>query len=241
VGRAELEILINRLNSLGYSINTFETYCKHKCYIASSMDHLKHMFIIPDDVEHIYDLSGDQDIYNTEIFEYMSDVKGALKVIGGESLISTQDIFGGCGAQSIDLGSFNTSNVIDMSCMFGCCAAHSLDLRSLNTSNVANMSYMFSACKAQSINLSSFNTSNVTNMSNMFSGCAAQSLDLRSFDTSRVTNMDDMFGGCTAQSLDLTSFNISNVTDMRRMFLCCGAQIKINDPKLKDQLQRDRR
>ena len=50
----------------------------------------------------------------------------------------------------------------------------SINLSSFNTNNVNNMSYMFSDCSSlKSINLSSFNTNNVTDMSNMFSYCSS--------------------------------------------------------------------
>ena len=51
--------------------------------------------------------------------------------------------------ESIDLSSFNTSNVIDMSCMFsGCSSLKSIDLSSFNTSNVIDMTLMFSNCSS---------------------------------------------------------------------------------------------
>ena len=60
-----------------------------------------------------------------------------------------------------------------MSHMFrGCESLKSIDLSSFNTNNVINMSGMFFGCESlKSIDLSSFNTNNVTNMSSMFSGC----------------------------------------------------------------------
>ena len=80
-------------------------------------------------------------------------------------------MFSGCSSlASLDLSSFNTSNVMDMRSMFnGCSSLTSLDLSSFNTSNVTDMSVMFSGCSSlASLDLSSFNTSNVTDMSSMF-------------------------------------------------------------------------
>ena len=51
-------------------------------------------------------------------------------------------------ATSLDLSSFDTSNVTDMSWMFEISAATSLDLSSFDTSNVTNMSWMFFGSKA---------------------------------------------------------------------------------------------
>ena len=57
---------------------------------------------------------------------------------------------------------------------YNCYSLKSIDLSSFNTSNVNNMSYMFSECYSlKSIDLSSFNTSNVKdfNLDNIFYGC----------------------------------------------------------------------
>ena len=51
--------------------------------------------------------------------------------------------------KSIDLSSFNTSNVKNMCMMFRYCSSLiSIDLSSFNTSNVKNMSYMFDRCSS---------------------------------------------------------------------------------------------
>ncbi|MDE7253586.1 MAG: BspA family leucine-rich repeat surface protein [Acetatifactor sp.] len=64
----------------------------------------------------------------------------------------------------------------------------SLDLSSFDTHNVTNMSHMFHGCtNLTSLNLSSFDTSNVTTMEYMFSNCQnLASLDLSSFDMRNV-------------------------------------------------------
>ena len=76
-----------------------------------------------------------------------------------------------------------------------CNSLASLDLRSFNTSNVANMGSMFFGCSSlTSLDLSSFDTSNVREMNGMFSICSSLlSLDVSLFDTSNVANMGWMF------------------------------------------------
>ena len=89
-------------------------------------------------------------------------------------LISTSFIFYKCMAiNSIDLSSFNTNNVTDMSSMFDECSSLKLiDLSSFNTNNVTNMSAMFfNFIQLKSIDLSSFDTTNVVNMRWMFNLC----------------------------------------------------------------------
>ena len=118
----------------------------------------------------------------------------------------------------------NTSEVKDMSWMFfNCESLKSLDLRSFDTRKVTNMSSMFDCKSLTSLDVSSFNTSNVTNMFGMFGYCYdLTSLDLKSFNTEKVTDMGWMFAGCTSlKSLDLSSFVTSNVTNMDAMFYNC--------------------
>ena len=138
--------------------------------------------------------------------------------INDKPMVSMDSMFYGSVATSIDVSSFDTSNVTNMRSMFRGSKATSLDLSSFNTSKVTNMDYMFDSSAATSINLSNFDTSSVTSMESMFNGSAATSLDLSSFDTSKVTTMRQMFQSSAATILNLSSFNTLNVTDMSNMF-----------------------
>ena len=123
---------------------------------------------------------------------------------------------------SLDLSSFDTSQVTDMRYMFSeLSSLTDLNLSNFDTSQVTDMSYMFSELSSLTdLNLSNFNTSKVTNMESMFDGMSKlTSLDLSSFDTSHVTNMSLMFSFASKlASLNLSNFNTSQVTLMSRMF-----------------------
>lgn len=122
----------------------------------------------------------------------------------------------------------------------GCSSLTSLDLSSFDTSNVTGMGGMFSGCsKLATLDLSSFNTSNVKGnsgsprgMSEMFSGCSSLiNLDLSSFDTSNVGYMSRMFDGCLRlETLNLSSFNARSVVDMGSMFKGCQSLKTISFP-----------
>ena len=80
--------------------------------------------------------------------------------------------------ESLDLSSFDTSNVTNMSWMFSGgngginIARLSLDLSNFNTNNLNKMYGMFdSSMNLKTINLSSFDTKNVYNFSQMFNNC----------------------------------------------------------------------
>ena len=121
---------------------------------------------------------------------------------------------------------FDTSNVTNMNQMFatwdGVSQLKTINLSSFKTSKVTNMSGMFAGLtELTELDLSNFDTSSVTNMGQMFEGLSKiTELDLSSFDTSNVTNMGGMFNKCSSlKALDLSNFNTKKVTGMVNMFL----------------------
>ena len=138
--------------------------------------------------------------------------------INNKPIISMSYMFKDSKAATLDLSSFDTSNVTNMYYMFCYSKATTLNLNSFDTSNVTDMGDMFVGSKATSLDLSNFDTSKVTNMAEMFGGSAATTLDVSNFDTSKVIYMTGMFSSSQATILDLSSFDTSNVTDMSFMF-----------------------
>ena len=158
---------------------------------------------------------------------------------------------------SLNLNSFNTSQVTSMKEMFsGCQKLISLNLKSFNTSKVTTMENMFYNChNLESLNLNSFNTPKVTTMKNMLFNChnlqklilgefkntlttimtgifqncsKLKSLDLSKFYTPKVKNMNNVFyNDHSLKSLDLSSFVTSQVTNMASMFFGCKGLIML--------------
>lgn len=129
----------------------------------------------------------------------------------------------------LNLSNFNTSKVTNMESMFdGMSKITNLNLSSFDTSHVTNMDLMFSfTSKLVSLNLSNFNTSQVTVMNRMFANMPnLASLDLSSFDTSQVTEMSYMFYNTpNLTSLDLSTFDTSKVTDMNNIFALANSYV----------------
>ncbi len=142
----------------------------------------------------------------------------ACTYINNKPVVSMSHMFTDSKATTIDLSSFDTSNVTNMTWMFRSTQVTTLNLSSFNTSNVTNMASMFGSSKLTTLDLSNFDTSSVTNMASMFDYSKITSLNLSNFDTSNVTNMNGMFFNSQATTLDVSSFNTSNVTDMNGMF-----------------------
>ena len=138
------------------------------------------------------------------------------------NVINMSLMFAGCSSlTSLDVSGFNTEKVTCMSCMFVECKSLSeLDVSNFNTSKVTDMSLMFSLCKSlKYLDVSKFDTINVTNMFCMFQSVQCEELDVSNFNTSKVTNMSFMFGNATQlKSLDVSNFDTSNVSSMNYMF-----------------------
>ena len=125
--------------------------------------------------------------------------------------------------ETVDLASFNTSEVTTMNTMFYMMnSIKSIDVSGFNTSKVNDMNSMFDQTGViEELNLSSFDTSNVIDMKWMFFGLnKLKKLNLTNFDTSKVTNMYGMFDAMTdVDEIKFgTNFNTRNVTNMGRMF-----------------------
>lgn len=92
----------------------------------------------------------------------------------------------------------------------------SIELRSFDASNVTDMYYMFRLCDSlEYVDLSSLETSKVVDMSGMFEGCISlPELDLSNFNITKVQYMNKMFYRCTALSkINLGSMDFTNVLD----------------------------
>ncbi len=130
-------------------------------------------------------------------------------------------------------GGFNISPITtSLAYMFyNCSKIQSLNLSSFNTSNITSMLYMFYSCTSlTSLNISSFDTSKVTSFENMFYNCSSiTSIDVSNFDTSLATTIAGMFGSCSSLiNLDVSNFKTSNVQSMQRLFSGCTNLQNIN-------------
>ena len=142
------------------------------------------------------------------------------------NIISMDFLFGECSNLKLLKGitSWNTSNVKNMFGLFSrCYNLTSLNLSTWDTSKVTDMGSLFENCyKLESINLSNWNTMNVSNMQAMFQNCGIISLDLSKLDTRLVTNISYMFNLCDKlKNLDLSGWDTTNITNMNLMFGGC--------------------
>jgi len=119
------------------------------------------------------------------------------------------------------MGSWNVSNIKDMSGLFEGCDLLTEDLNDWDVSNVEDMSHMFAGCDLFNQPLDKWNVSNVKDMSYMFHECKRFNKNLNDWNVSNVENMKNMFFGCSFFNQPLDKWNVSNVTDMSFMFYNC--------------------
>lgn len=152
-----------------------------------------------------------------------SPIPNPGSMYNGMPVTNLFNIFSALTATSLDLSTFDTSRVNDMTQMFYNITTTTVNMSNLDTSRAVDMGSMFMKSKISTLDLSNFNTKNVTKMTHMFSESSATTLDVTKFDTSNVTTMLGMFYSADALTLDLSNFNTSKVTNMSQMFALSSA------------------
>jgi len=200
-----------KLNILGTSTNKVEHFKKSPVAPAASMNAVN-----IEDEESDYEIKLWLDPTDKTAYYYTEPEKVYLNENARRMFYVMSSL------TTLNLSSFDTSKVTDMSDMFTYMSSlTTLNLSSFDTSKVTNMSNMFAHMRQlTALNLSNFNTSQVTDMGYMFEDMSNLiTLNLSSFDTSKVTNMGAMFEGMSGlTTLNLSNFDTSQVTDMGYMF-----------------------
>ena len=150
-------------------------------------------------------------------------------------VINMRDMFFGAKMESLDLNSFNTSNVTSLFGTFqDCTNLKELKVDNWNTSKVTEMgeqlgyySYggTFQNCSSLvELNISTWDTSNVIGMGRMFDRCVnLDQLDVSNFNTSNVKSFYSMFYYCkNLREINTEKFNTSNAIYINDMFNSCS-------------------
>lgn len=200
-------------------------------------------FADPDILKNVKKIQFDQHLKLIGDFGYW------FRFVKDERLINLTEISG--------LSNINTSEVTSMKGMFYASKIKSLDLSSWDTSAVTDMSYMFTDMFIDSddgsLNIGgdfASNAKNVKDMTFMFNGCAnLTKIDgVKNLNTSSVTSMKNMFhGDYNLTELDLSHFNTEKVTDMGDMlsYLICLNYLDLSsfdttqNPNMKNMLAND--
>ncbi len=144
-----------------------------------------------------------------------------------ESLTTVGYMFRSCGKNvangaTINLAGFTTPKVKSMNLMFSGSGFTSLNLGSFSSTELTDMSNMFSQMgKIQSLSFGpDFTAEHVTNMSSAFAqmGSSMVNLDLSSLNVSSVTNLNVAFASSCAATIDLTGWDFSNVESANNTF-----------------------
>lgn len=198
-----------------------------------------------------FDLTDDDHARNRSTYDSRDDVSSSIVDASEESIINSNRKgmyryeVNRAYIRKLDLSSFDTSNVTDMSWMFaglgyGSTIPDDSDGTEapvigdkFNTSKVTNMQGMFAAATntAYRFDYSKIDTSAVKDMSFMFANSVLSSADTSAFagwNTSNVKTMKAMFRNTTADGF-ISSFDTSNTTDMSYMFDSFGQHNQYRD------------
>lgn len=135
-------------------------------------------------------------------------------------------LFEGCSSlKSLDLSSWDTSNLDFMNSVFeGCSSLTYLNVSGWKTDKVTSMNSLFNFCSSlESLNIKDWKVNKVTDMSGMFCNCnSLKSIDIGGWLTTKVKDMSGMFQNCQSlQSLNFGRWITLAATDMSYMFFDC--------------------
>lgn len=116
-----------------------------------------------------------------------------------------------------DIGNWDTSNVIDMRDMFNGAIVFDQDIGSWNTANVRDMSFMFNFTEEFNQDIGGWNTAKVLDMRYMFEQTLKFNQNIGAWDTSNVRSMKSMFA-YSIFNQDIGDWDTSSVTSMKWMF-----------------------
>ena len=131
---------------------------------------------------------------------------------------SISELFYGITNFNQDIGSWDVSNVTNMSRTFQGATNFNQDIGSWDVSNVLIFRNTFTMATNFNQDISSWDVSNATNMSDMFLGATNFNQDIGSWNVGNVTNMRGMFQGATNFNQDIGSWDVSNVLIFRNTF-----------------------
>ena len=136
-------------------------------------------------------------------------------------------VIGNKNIYKIDISSWDTKNVTDMSYMFEYLEdlTDIIGLENLDVSKVERMNSMFSNCKKlQTLDLSKWKTHNLESMSSMFCNCIKlkEIKGIESFDTTSLNFIRELFRGCSSlESIDLNNWKIKEIYSLENLFKNC--------------------
>lgn len=108
-----------------------------------------------------------------------------------------------------NIGSWNTSTVIDMSGMFRLATNFNQPIGNWNTSNVKSMVALFSITGAFNQPIGNWNTGNVNFMDGMFGAAAAFNQPIGNWNTANVSSMSGMFSYASSFNQSLGGWSLN--------------------------------
>ncbi len=126
-------------------------------------------------------------------------------------------LFYGCyNLKSLDLSSFDTSQIRDIGCLFdGCYSLEEIDVSNWDISQVENAGFAFECCSSlTSLDLSSWEATNITDFWCMFRGCQSlESLDMSGVIISSDARYSGMVNCCPLLNQSNVSLGGIDVSD----------------------------
>ncbi len=141
----------------------------------------------------------------------------------------------GSNAESVDLSSWDVSNVTSMNYAFASTKIKEFDLRGFDTSNLTDISSLFANSRNLSrVDAPNLDLSNVTNMSYMFTSSLSDNgdvyIDMDNWYFPKVTSLETLFhsdfGSSSSVTLHVNNWDVSKIADGTKFFYMFALQTR---------------
>ena len=190
---------------------------------------IKCLFQHNNNIHYVYGneyLSFDSMEFISDAYNKLENLEEPLKFPKNCKTLATSMLrtFQYCNSKPINLDTFDTSDITNMTALFRSGTTTELDVTNWDVSHVTNLNEMFNHCNYLTSvgDLTNWETSACTNMKWLFSYCESLKSvgDLTNWHTSACTDMGYMFNFCEVLPSigDLSNWDVSNVSSMTQMF-----------------------
>lgn len=208
----ELKKLIDRATVMGLRVIEPETICGHKYYIINiSSDN--HIVYIPSDVKQIASSFNGFNVYTEEL----QNLRGTVKVQGGENIANIDNLFSRCKLDVLDLRRFKLTNRVSATGLFQYSKIKEIIFGD-NIWELIDLEKAFDSGTFGKLDLNNWKVNTIKDLNYTFCNANISELKIDAWNLQSLTEMEFTFYGVNIDKLDLSNINLTKLESISGIF-----------------------
>lgn len=208
----ELGKFLSKTILMGINVKEVNTKCGHNYYIAD-IDINNHIIYIPKAVRIIEVTGGNFRNHTKEI----KKLRGIVKVLGGEGLLTLDNVFANCELDILDLRKLKPTGYISLQGLFEYSKIKEIIFSDFEW-KVTNLTRTFLGGEFGDLDLNNWRVNTVTDLNCTFYETKAKSIKLSKWKMDRLSCLFSTFKRLQVNTLDLRNLNLSKARITDGMF-----------------------